>query len=452
MAQWEAMRECFCILWFRRNDSNNSSSNSGRHVQSDVDTTNTSTSSDQPCSSLLDIFAGYRPSHASIVEEVLYTRVVVTICCFGLVGNAVNLVVLSARRYQAHTGRMQQFARIGLMALAVSDSLFCLSILPHAFVERDPFTSSVNFSLVFSAYGESVINVFAMIGTWLTVAMATGRYAAVCHPFQARAAIGRTVALRMIAVVSIACVVFNVPRFFRNSIETCPLWNDDDGGNPGNRIVYYRWFGPLHTSRHRDLELGYVWVYFLVSVMIPLVVLIFTGFRLACWLRRGRLDGAGAEERAAAAGDLGRFHDLDRSFTVTLVAVALMHVILVCPAELISFFRGHLLIPEYTDDSGYLIYNLIATVLNTLQAVNYSFNFLLYCAINVAFRRRFVELVSCRGEAATQNRLGMRMLAQSGMQTEWSVDSNGRRSVGQRRQATSDRGAVYRLAGSDYVN
>ena len=164
--------------------------------------------------------------------------------------------------------------------------------------------------------------------------------------------------------------------------------------------LYFRWFGPLHTSRRGDLELVYVWVSFLVSVMVPLVVLVFTGLRLTCWLRRRRLDGAGAEERAAAAGELGRFQDMDRSFTVTLVAVALMHIVLVSPAELINFSRGHLLVP----DDGYHVYNLLASVLNTLQAANYSFNFLLYCAINVAFRRRFVELVSCRGHAQTQNR------------------------------------------------
>jgi len=294
---------------------------------------------------------------------------------------------------------MQQFARIGLMALAVSDSLFCLCVLPHAFVERDPVTTSVNFSLVFSAYGESAINVFAMIGTWLTVAMATGRYAAVCHPFKARAAIGRTVALRMIGVVLATCVVFNVPRFFRNSIESCPLSvgadvnaSDVTASDVSGVLVYFRWFGPVHTIRSRRLELAYVWIYFLVSVMVPLLVLIFTGLRLACWLRRGRLDGAaGAEERgAAAAGEFGRFHDIDRSFTVTLVAVALMHIVLVCPAELVNFSRGHLLDPR---DDGYHVYNLLATVLNTLQAANYSFNFLLYCAINVTFRRRFLELV-----------------------------------------------------------
>ena len=95
------------------------------------------------------------------------------------------------------------------------------------------------------------------------------------------------------------------------------------------------------------------------------LVLIYAGFRLTCWLRRGRLDDASAEERAAASVDLGpasasvdlgraaasvvlgraaasvdlgraaasvdlgRFQDLDRSFTLTLVAVALMHMVLV---------------------------------------------------------------------------------------------------------------------------
>jgi len=229
MSQWDAMRECFCVLWFRINMSGSNE----QHL--DLKAANNSTSFNNLCSSLLDSTTTYSPSHANIVEEFLYTRVVVAICCFGLLGNAINLVVLSAKRYQTPSGRMQQFARIGLMALAVADSLFCLSILPHAFVERDPVTDSVNFSLVFSAYGEPVINVFAMIGTWLTVAMATGRYAAVCHPFQARAAIGRTVALRTIAAVSSACVVFNVPRFFRNTIEKCPPWSEAD-----NQVVYFR--------------------------------------------------------------------------------------------------------------------------------------------------------------------------------------------------------------------
>ena len=96
------------------------------------------------------------------------------------------------------------------------------------------------------------------------------------------------------------------------------------------------------------------------------------------------------------------------------------------------------------------VYNLLASVLNTLQAVNYSFNFLLYCTVNVAFRRRFVEMVSCRRHAETGNRLRLQLLTQSGLLMEASsVDSVGRRSHVVRRSATPAGGAIYRLTVSD---
>jgi len=447
MTEWEAIRQCFCVLWLGLSTNSSSSNNNNRHP-SDIKPANSS-SYDQLCSSLWGSATSFSPSYANIIEELLYTRVTVTICCFGLLGNAVNLVVLSAPSHQTQSGRMQQFARIGLMALAVADSLFCLSILPHAFVERDPLASSVDFSLVYSVYSESVINVFAMIGTWLTVAMAVGRYVAVCHPFKARAAIGRKMVLRLIVGVCCACVIFNIPRFFRNSIETCPLWSKDS--RVGNQNIYFRWFGPLHTTRRRDLELVYVWIYFVVSVIVPLVVLVFTSYRLSCFLRRGRFDGTGTEERQDAAFDVGRFHDIDRSFTITLVAVALMHTILVSPAELVNFSRGFLLKPDHAED-GYQTYNLLASVLNTLQAANYSFNFLLYCAVNAAFRRRLLELIGCRGRLETRNQLRLQMLANSGLLTECSADSNLRRSHVQRRLGAVEHGASHRLTLSDFLN
>lgn len=41
-------------------------------------------------------------------------------------------------------------------------------------------------------------------------------------------------------------------------------------------------------------------------------------------------------------------------------------------------------------------YNLITAICNTLQAVNYSINFVLYYIINVHFRRAVVRLIRCR--------------------------------------------------------
>jgi len=232
MSDFDILRDCVCVLWFGGNGTSDSGNGELRPNSS------SKSSFDHLCSSLWSTGSTFSPSSANVIEEWLYARVAVSICCFGILGNAVNLVVLSAQSFQTSSGRMQQFARIGLMSLAVSDSLFCLSILPHAFVERDPASTSVTFSLVFSAYGEAAINTFAMVGTWLTVAMSTGRYAAVCHPFRARAAIGRTVALRVIVAVGFSCAVFNIPRFFRNTIESCPLRSADSDGQ--REMLYFR--------------------------------------------------------------------------------------------------------------------------------------------------------------------------------------------------------------------
>lgn len=401
-------------------------------------------------------------SYANFVEDVLYQRVAVAICCFGLIGNAVNIAVLAAAGRRQNLGgtsstRMQRFARIGLIALAIADSSFCLSVIPHAFVERDPFRPRIDFSLFYAAYGDAFINWFAMSGTWLTVAMAVGRYAAVCHPFRARAAIGRTVALRSIASVFFACLIANVPRFMSHTIESVSCRQPISAGN---RTVeyYFRWPGPLHARRNARLELAYVWAYFLVAVAAPLVVLLYTGCRLGFRLRRSRRDAVerdaigGGGGGAAAASEV-----IDRPFTVTLVAVAAMHVILVSPAELLNFARQRLLlvdggdggataaIPEGSDEA----YNLLATVLNTLQAANYSMNFLLYCAVNVAFRRRFVEMVGCRmtngsglsgGPATYENRHRLQMLLNTGALVDLSTFSSSRSRHRMLRRSASDRG------------
>ena len=210
------------------------------------------------------------PSSSEKIEDILYQTVAVTIACFGVIGNVVNITVLAAAGRRQNLGgltstRIQRFARLGLMALAIADSSFCLAVIPHAFVERDPFKAKVEFSLFYAAYSEALINWFAMSGTWLTVAMAVGRYAAVCHPFRARAAIGRTVALRAIALVFIICLIANVPRFLRYSIESvsCSQVAVDENGTLVNWTIkyYFRWYGLLHERLNPRLELAYVWIW-----------------------------------------------------------------------------------------------------------------------------------------------------------------------------------------------
>jgi len=74
--------------------------------------------------------------------------------------------------------------------------------------------------------------------------------------------------------------------------------------------------------------------------------------------------------------------------------------------------------------------------------------------VNVAFRRRFVELVSCRGHTETQNRRRLQTLAHIGL-LDYPQDSNSRRSYVQRRHTTSPvraSGTVYHLTTPEPVD
>ncbi len=82
--------------------------------------------------------SGYAPSSEDLIleriEHVLYTYVIVGICAFGLLGNVLNLIVLTSKGLQKTMDRMEKSAHCGLVAMAVSDMCFCLgmwTVLAH---------------------------------------------------------------------------------------------------------------------------------------------------------------------------------------------------------------------------------------------------------------------------------------------------------------------------------
>ncbi len=60
------------------------------------------------------------------VEYILYTYVIVGISGFGILGNVLNLIVLTSKGLQKTMDRMEKSAHCGLVAMAVSDMCFCL--------------------------------------------------------------------------------------------------------------------------------------------------------------------------------------------------------------------------------------------------------------------------------------------------------------------------------------
>ena len=125
----------------------------------------------------------------------------------------------------------------------------------------------------------------------------------------------------------------------------------------------------------------------------------------------------------------GRHHgqaaDTTNAITLTLTIIVIMYAVLVSPAEISNIFTQ--MINSYLeqersadaegannsaaavqsgddddDDDAHDAsvhpdsYNVAVAVGNTLQTLNFACNFILYCAVNVHFRRIVREMVTCR--------------------------------------------------------
>jgi len=81
----------------------------------------------------------------------------------------------------------------------------------------------------------------------------------------------------------VLCFLFNLPRFFEYHINshTC-----DVGPDGAKQTVFALSFGAVAGSW--ALRTGYVWAYFTVAIVLPLVTLAFCNVRLVGKLRHSR--------------------------------------------------------------------------------------------------------------------------------------------------------------------
>jgi len=263
----------------------------------------------------------------------------------------------------------------------VSDALFCVAVLPRAYIGAAAFGfRRYDFRILYVAYGDAVVNMFIVSSTWLTVAMAVSRYVAICHPLQARQIIGRTFATLTLAGVFAISVLANVPRFLRQQIVALPC---REGGH-----FYYVDLGWL--ALHQTVERVYQWTYFVVCIMTPFVFLIFCNVNLIVELRRSlrmRFEVTGSRSGRCTGG--GSDSGAANRITLTLIVIVAMYFVLVIPAEMMNFVREVAVSNRLLVDA----YNLAVAVANAFQAVNFALNFILYCVVNTHFRQTFVRIV-----------------------------------------------------------
>ena len=319
----------------------------------------------------------------------IYTKIIPFICIFGIVGNILNFVTLTHRSWK-NISRLERFSHSGLIALAISDSMVCVTVLPYGLFVFEckgiDESEHLSFKLIYETFSYSFINIFMLYSTLLTVAVAVVRYASVLYPFRARAYIGRT--FTNVILVSTFCLaaVCNIPKFFDFHITSI---------SDGNGTEVY-------TIKNDPKEYKeYNTIYFCIAIVIPLIVLTFCNIGLLVHLKNQRKSGIALSRHQNGNGKQKHAYITN----IILVAIAFEYMFFVIPSETVRFSEG--MRGNTRHDRSYRI--LMATF-NTLQVFNFASNFILYCVLNSRFRRTMTQQCPTPGQGYnSENRAKMRL-------------------------------------------
>ena len=156
-------------------------------------------------------------ANPEIYELLLQSVLVPTICCLGILGNALSILVLTRQRIRRSVKTPDQIVHVGLVSLAVSDMIVCLSTLPQAFIPEFyvAFPDGPTLVFYYQMYSTGLITTFSLISTWLIVVTAAMRYAVICYPLRSRSTTsGHRCGFAAIAATYVICILGNVPSFY----------------------------------------------------------------------------------------------------------------------------------------------------------------------------------------------------------------------------------------------
>ena len=198
--------------------------------------------------------------------------------------------------------------------------------------------------------------------------MAIGRFIVVAYPFYARIALSTKRGFCAIISIHILSTVMTLPMLLHIRIRACR--------DASNLLMYQ--YRPRFQMPVKLYMLEYVkWVWPIIAVFIPLVVMTVINARLI-----RELSNAKKSRRRSCRGQVVR--DKHQKITLTLVIIVLMFLVLVAPSEILRYVNPY----KYWGKISYTI----ASVANVMQAVNFAFNFVLYCAVSASFRQTLSSL------------------------------------------------------------
>ena len=264
------------------------------------------------------------PAYVEDPEYILTRFVIPLIGFFGVLANVFNLVAMRRRYNKRLIENGEQTVLVILSGQAVSDTLFCLGVLPRAFCQGfHSVFEGRSLLMYYELYGSYFQNVFIRTSTWLTVLIAATRYVAICYPLKTRLCHGTAVMRGFVLATFFVWFAFMAPLLwiFRVIVSS----NLDN-----STTIYVLDIGEFQADVTRKLTFTYVWA--VVGYFVPVAMLAFCNICLIRALQRScRLRKLSARYCTSNSRQSSRI-------TVTLIVLTLTYVVFVSPSEILVFY------------------------------------------------------------------------------------------------------------------
>ena len=304
------------------------------------------------------------PSTSSVIYAVVWTIIIIP----GIFGNILSLTVLYRAKDTSTTSKL-------LKSLAVADTMVLM------FRGLKLILDFGNCSYHYIAWTLSVnlltklLQMSERISKYVTVAIAFERVVAVTRPFRYKSICTSNRVVAIIVMICFIVVSVSIPDIVEIFIFSIDADNNKtiqkkkDGIYLGRRS-----FKPYKTPIQLNIEV-------LNSEFLPVLLVMVCNIIIILGLQKGLNAGKATTVQQ-------RKLKTERKLTKLLLTISVMFFILCGPFAISRVIMKTGI--SFIKESPFLL-----DILWTLVLVNYSINFLVYCAMNKKYREGFIAIFSC---------------------------------------------------------
>ena len=305
------------------------------------------------------------PQSLALTRFIVQTILVPIVVTIGLLGNVLNIVVLSHPKMRTSTN-------VYIMVLALADTFYLVFSFALSFARCSNHDQSYA-AFQFIPYGRVISDTAGNTAVWITVIFTIERYVAVCHPMKGKVWCTVTKARVASFLALIFCTANTIPELFELNIRL------SSGGKWRCRKT--------EMAGTTSYQIGYNWWYVTLFTFVPFVFLIIFNSHLIRSLLRAK-----KKRKALLQSNSGSVKNSREENKVTLMLVTIVIIFLVCqlPWTVLLLYRS------YLDDNGHYVpvtnIKIAGNICNLLVQINASVNFYLYSFFSRKFRRTFTNI------------------------------------------------------------